>query len=457
MTLRDYTVIGLMLLLGWSPAELTAAQLIATTYLDNDRVITNYVLDNPFLKVIVSPDKGGGIEKIAFKMTGITLTDGLSFTDQLYHHFSDNDRTIEEYESLEKSRFTVVKIDDKQNDKRVSLSVSSPGQSSVFKKLIVTKTYKLLEKECALFIEYQLSNASSNSINAGFWVHTHLRTGGKNQAERNIIFTPTSSGISAITHPATNLIAEKYWIMDPPLDWKAFIGLESKAGAVVLMDYRCLSCFYDRYERNCYRSSCDWAFCQQIILPQQAWTTRMTLIPFTGLDHVDGVMNECFVYSLDCAPAGTNLSMAKVELGMAYRGPQRLSLNCKLWLRSPDNAPLCYPPPAHDPSATNTQALILQSTANFNAGATVHFSKSYRPPMPKPYDYTLELYGGTNLHGSITLPIIIGPVATNIVIKPLDPIKDGEPCLKPFKILSKDQNIIYRRIPDTNGDVSESP
>ena len=63
----------------------------------------------------------------------------------------------------------------------------------------------------------------------------------------------------------------------------------------------------------------------------------------------------------------------------------------------------------------------------------------------------------TNLYGSITMPIIIGSVATNIVIKPLNSIKDGEPCLKPVKMLSKDKNIIYRRIPDTNGDDFEAP
>ena len=122
---------------------LMAINLSQTKSFEDGQVITNYVLDNPFLRVTVNPQRGGGITKLFFKKAKLFLNDGLSFTEQLYHHYSVNNRIAEDFESLEQSDFAVV--EEKivtQDPKNVSLSLS--GQSGSFTNLQLVKTYRLL-------------------------------------------------------------------------------------------------------------------------------------------------------------------------------------------------------------------------------------------------------------------------------------------------------------------------
>ena len=429
---------------------LAAANLMRTNSVENGQATTNYILDSPFLRVVVSPKKGGGITKLFFKKAKLSLHDGLSFTEQLYHHFPENGRIVEDFESLEQSAFTVVQEEvTTQDPKSISLTLS--GQSGSFTNLQLIKTYRLYEEECGLYVEYRLCNMDSRSIEAGLWVHAHLRTVVPNQTERYLFFMPTASGITQVTHPSNKPAAEYYYALNPSLNWKAFIDLESKVGAAIVTDYAPLSCFRDWHELNGNRSSTDLVFRQHNIKPRQEWATTVRLFPFREMDRVDGVMNDMIAYEVNCTAEGMRSNgMANVSLRLAYPGTRKtpgipsdpITLRCKLWLQSTNNMPLAYPTPAslHN---TNTQILILQSTASFKAGATIHFSNTFRKPVDGTYNYNLELYQGTILYGQSIMPIAISDVAvtTNLVIPAMDTAKTGTECLKPWKML-------YRKIPD---------
>jgi len=419
---------------------LLAANLIHTNAVENGQATTNYILDSPFLRVMVSPQRGGGITKLFFKKAKLFLNDGLSFTEQVYHHFPVKDQIVEDFESLEQTGFTVEQAGNDTKSKVVSLTLSA--LSANITNLQLLKTYRLADKECALYIDYSLRNTGLSDINAGLWVHTHLRTVGANSAERNIFFTPTSTGITNITHLRAVPVSEYYWVLDPPLNWKAHIGLESGVGTALVTDYAPLSCFRDWYELNGNRSSTDLVFRQQKIHPQEAWTTKIALIPFRDMNRVDGVINDKIVYAVSYAAAGMDSNhQAKVSLSLAFPLPYPDNLGCKLWLQSTNNMPLTYPGPAsfHD---TNTQSLILQSTASVKAGTSVHFSNIFRKPVDGIYNYTLQLYDCNGLYGQATMPIAIGDVATNLVIQPMETMPTGEECIRPYKMLR-------RKIPDS--------
>ena len=195
--------------------------------------------------------------KLYYKQHKAALADGLSFTEQVYRQSVANGRLKDEYESLEQSAWTFIKEEDtykliKKKPKVVLLKLAArpAGETN----LLVLKTYRLCDKECALYVDYELINQGARTLAAGLWLQTRLRTMAPDTQESYLYILPTSRGLSHVVHPRGKPDAEYYYAVNPPLNWQAFVGLESRLGSVIVADYAALSCFRDRHMLNSDRS-----------------------------------------------------------------------------------------------------------------------------------------------------------------------------------------------------------
>ena len=132
--------------------------------------------------------------------------------------------------------------------------------------------------------EYEIKNTVDSMTDAdyGFWVHNFLGVlGGKNR-----YFIPTAQGVLEVENdPGHKPRKPELWIRNPARGWMACVG-QGGHGLAWSVDYKYLNLFYQFLGLPV--PCCEWQYNRIKVPCGQSLKTEVTLMPFTGLERVDG-------------------------------------------------------------------------------------------------------------------------------------------------------------------------
>lgn len=129
--------------------------------------------------------------------------------------------------------------------------------------------------------------------------------------KRTSLFFPISTGVARLDLPIAN---RQMWLRDPRRGWCSALIRDKKIGLTVRMDYRYLALFYT-WCADVPVPTVEWRTFPQKIKAGEAFKTRLTFLPFSGLDSVEGV-GEDFVGSLSLleSPAPDRDTGVRIQL-----------------------------------------------------------------------------------------------------------------------------------------------
>ena len=240
-------------------------------------------VENRFLRLIFEPEVGGVIGSLVLKKHGNDLTTRRAITvpggllsDKLDGQGYGVDWNEGRYE---------YKID-RQPD-RVVVTLWMRGKSGVLGYLTFRKRVTVYEDSACIDVDYELHNhkESGSSLTHGIWFHN--MAGGP--IRETSLFFPMAPGI--MRFDPKEMTAHDAWLREPARGWTAVIEETHNTGLAARIDYRYLKLFYTWFF-NYPRSTWEWRFLPNPIPQGESFETRLSFLPFAGLDKINGATGE---------------------------------------------------------------------------------------------------------------------------------------------------------------------
>ncbi|MGA2617967.1 MAG: beta-galactosidase [Thermoguttaceae bacterium] len=236
------------------------------------------VVENEFVRMEFCPAEGGVCKRMLYKPAGKELVS--DYSDAGYGLFRDCfwSPTERNYADV------VYRQEVTKTVGSVAIHLWGRGAGGIYSFTEVHKTITLANGSPLIRAEYEIKNTVDSMTDGdyGLWVHNFLGViGGKNQ-----YFIPTTQGILEVCNdPNERPRNPELWIRNPARGWMAGVG-EGRHGLAWAVDYRHLNLFYQFLGLAV--PTCEWRYNRIPVPCGQSLKTEVTLMPFTGLERVDG-------------------------------------------------------------------------------------------------------------------------------------------------------------------------
>jgi len=270
----------------WSQAEVTPS--LTERDIDNDGHVDEVVLENRFLAAVFVPARGGLCKSLIYRKTGKQLTkpgaDGFGL-------FLDQEWSRADWPSPYQRATYTYRVE-KRTAEECAISFSARGQTPETFFLEITKTFTVFHDRNGIRVDYRVRNVPDSQVALRYrgWIHNVLDV----QGEDETYFVPSRSGVITERggiHPDR---ADR-WYRDPSRGWSAVLS-RSGTGAAAVVDYRYLKLWYNWFAGE--EGTLEWRYMPVDIPPGEVFSTSFWLLPFSGLDSVDGASPR-LVGSLD--------------------------------------------------------------------------------------------------------------------------------------------------------------
>ena len=273
------------------------------------------VVENDVVRLEFCPAEGGVCKRLLYKPASKELV--YAYTDAGYGLLRDRfwSPTTRDYADVAYQHQVT------QTPHGTSIHLSGRGAGGIYSFTEVHKTITLAKGSPLIQVQYEIKNNVDSMTDGdyGFWVHNFLGVmGGKNQ-----YFIPTTQGILEIWNdpdrPPRN---PELWIRNPARGWMAGIDTGHN-GLAWSVDYKYLNLFYQFLGLAV--PTCEWQYNRLQVRSGQSFKTEVTLMPFSGLDRVDGYFHGVVgSLGLPDAPApGTRITP---QVRLVAAGDRRLVL-----------------------------------------------------------------------------------------------------------------------------------
>jgi len=261
-------VLPWVLLAAFAQEARTAATILETT-LDGQRAV---VMENRFLRMVFRPGEGGACTDFRYKPAGkrfVSPRVGSLLGTRVWNYA---DREL--YFQWQKMAW---QHEIERRDGDVALVMHARGRvdftrSTRFEKRIVLRDGEAMARVTYTFyVGHELMTPRK----IGLWFHNQVDVVG----ERCVYRFPLDDGIATVD-PAMGGSASIFY--NPSRGWAAVVG-KSGAGLCFNMEFRQLMCFHVGG-----RPTFEWAFRTTNIKNGSSLTTQELLVPFTGLQSVEG-------------------------------------------------------------------------------------------------------------------------------------------------------------------------
>ena len=232
------------------------------------------VLENDVLKVTVNPRQGGRVIDLVDKRTGYHLTDSTTvtagFAKELVH---DDQLPGELMQGAYQAKIT------ERGPQAVTVVTTYRGQTQRTKGVELRKTYRLVEGEPLLRIQYRLRTRHVGVDNMALRLHHVFTPGGKRDAGTARPFIPIPAGPRAA---AWDKVYREY-----TAGWSAVLRKATGDGVVCLFDGAKASKGF-----NWSAPTIEWFYRPVRLKPGLVWIDEVIVAPTRGLsivDHADRV------------------------------------------------------------------------------------------------------------------------------------------------------------------------
>ncbi len=249
--------------------------------LDADGV-PEVVLENRFVRLVLTPAQGGVCRSLRLKPGGEELVyagesgygllrDQLwkpkySFADRVYSHRIANSAT------------------------GGSAELWTVGTGGMMSFTEIRRRITLRRGSSVIRVHTSLTNqpSSQTDYEYGLWFHNWLGVPGA----VNTYYYPTLAGVKTVTlDPTTVRKGRDVWHRDPARGWTAVLS-DRGVGLAVELPYKYLNLLYSWYGLGSPAATLEWRFNRVLVKAGDRLEADFTLIPFRGLDRVDGVVGD---------------------------------------------------------------------------------------------------------------------------------------------------------------------
>jgi len=173
-----------------------------------------------------------------------------------------------------------------QTPDEVVIEFKSTGSTGDQQFLDLTKTFTIRAGECALRAAFELHNQerSQTELTAGFWIHHHIIAPGAPLR----YFLPTQQGTLSVAAESRNDADAGVWNKAPSRGWSGCVNVAKSCGLAFVCDEVYLErglCWFTGQKD---RGSVEHHLYPVPIPFGRSWKTGVCLIPFTGMDRLDG-------------------------------------------------------------------------------------------------------------------------------------------------------------------------
>jgi hypothetical protein len=240
------------------------------------------ILENNLVRLIFWPSAGGVCRSFLYKPAQAELTAAADsryglLRDQLWSpNYSFADRPYD-YRTGGDARSAWVE-----------LSTSGAGGMMSFTRL--TKRVQIERDSPIARVHYRLLNDPSSQTEYlyGLWFHHFTGVPGVG----NRYFDPTTEGVRELRFdPGAGDRGSEVWYREPARGWTAVVGAKG-AGLAMTLDYKYLNCFYHWSGVGVPVATHEWRFNRIPLKSGESLETEVALIPFQGLERVDGVAQD---------------------------------------------------------------------------------------------------------------------------------------------------------------------
>ena len=263
--MKKYLMSGWVVLAAAAAATATAAE-------------PPVVVENDVVRMEFRPTEGGVCKRMLYKPAGKELV--YAYTDAGYGLLRDCfwSPTAHDYADV------AYRHELTRTPHGTSIHLYGRGAGGIYSFTEIHKTVTLADRSPLIKVRYEIKNNVDSMTDAdyGFWVHNFLGVmGGKNR-----YFIPTTQGILEVCNdPDQKPRDAELWVRNPARGWMAGIG-DGRHGLVWSVDYKYLNLFYQFL--GIAVPTCEWRYNRVNVRSGQSFKTDVTLMPFTGLDRVDG-------------------------------------------------------------------------------------------------------------------------------------------------------------------------
>lgn len=264
------------------PFQTTASPVARQADLDGNGQ-PEVILENRYVRLILTPAQGGVCRSFRYKPTGAELVYARDsgyglLRDQLWKpHYSFGDRVY------------FHRLANTTDHASVELWTTGVGGMMGFTE--IRKRLTLTKGSPVVHVHYALTNdpSSQTDYEYGFWQHNWLGEAGAT----NTYFFPTTEGVKSFTlDGAAARKSGETWYRNPARGWTAVVSAKG-TGLALTMPYKYLNLFYYWHGAGGVAATHEWRFNLLSVKPGGKLEWNYTLIPFANVRRVDGVVSEC--------------------------------------------------------------------------------------------------------------------------------------------------------------------
>ena len=275
------------------------------------------VMENAYLRLVLSPAKGGQCTSLVYKQTGkeLTLPNNGILLDQEWG-------TAQWPSDFQQQRYSYQVINDAP--KQLSVALTGRGLTGNLFFIEITKTITIFEERNGIRVDYRIHNIpdSQTTLRYKAWLHNVIDLKG----EATHYYIPTTDGIARERGGAIPKRLDR-WFYNASRPWSGMLA-ESGAGAVAIVEYSRLKCFYNWFADN--GNTLEWRYLPVDIPAGGNWQTTFWLIPFSGLRSLEGA-SESIVGSLEVKD--NYAAREKIPIGIAVYATGRHQAQAQLRVR----------------------------------------------------------------------------------------------------------------------------
>ena len=245
----------------------------------------NLIVENKFIRLVLNPRMGG---KAISLMSKTSDTEFCGKWGALVDRLIVNKRRGDNFEN-KPFDFKIVG----NSKKELKITFFAKGRSNGYQKLLFEKTITLCENRAAIDVEISFKNDGETSIPISYWVFNDI----KNMNDRSKYYIPTLDGIYEATErnnrgDGRGVVGQDRFIYNPVRGWSA-VSNPDGTGLAAVVENRMLSCFYNFFSDSI--CSIEWLYNIITLKSGEKWTTKYSLLPFSGLSTISGVTEDMVV------------------------------------------------------------------------------------------------------------------------------------------------------------------
>lgn len=257
------------------------------------------VLENGAVRLIFSPARGGVCRSLRLKPSGTELV----YSRESGYGLLRDQLWKPQYSFAERVYFH--KLENTADHAAVELWTTGVGGMMSFTE--IRKRITLGRDGPVAQVHYTLTNepSSQTDYEYGFWSHNWLGETGAT----NTYYFPTTDGVQSFTLDVQAAKAsDEAWYRNPARGWTA-VATDDGNGLAIEVPYRYLSLFYQWHGAGALAATHEWRHNLLEVKAGEKLEWDYTLIPFTGLKRVDGVVAGA-VGAFEASTTGDDLTLS---------------------------------------------------------------------------------------------------------------------------------------------------